>query len=59
MNLITSGVSLKSHNYIDEAQTAKLSSPEMKQKFEDIRERRCLKIAVSLKRAGVEAKLND
>lgn len=59
MNLITSWVSLKFHNYIDGAQTAELSSPEMKQKFENIMERRYFKIAVSLKRAGVEAKLND
>lgn len=59
MNLITSRVSLKFHNYIDGAQTAELSSPEIKQKFEDIMERRYLKISLSLKRAGVEAKLND
>lgn len=51
MNLITSRVSLKFHNYIDGAQTAELSSPEMQQKFEDIMERRYLKIAVSLKKS--------
>lgn len=46
VNLITSWASLTSLNYIDGAQTAQLSGPEMKQQFEDIRERRCLKIAM-------------
>lgn len=36
----------KSHNYTDGAQIAELCGPEMKQLFEDIRERRCLKTAM-------------
>lgn len=46
MILITPWVSLKSHNYIDGAQIAEPSSPEAKQQFEKIKERKCLKIAV-------------
>ena len=46
MDLIISSVSLKSLNYTDGAQIAELYGPEMKQQFEDIREGRCLKIAL-------------
>lgn len=46
MNLITSWVSLKSRNCFEGAQIAELSGSQMKQWFEDIRERKCLKIAM-------------
>lgn len=44
MNVITSWVSFKSHNYIDGAEMAELSGTEAKQQWEDTEETRSLEI---------------